>query len=86
MLGYGASRPGVDRRTVIEGIELGQEQADGVEVVVARVRLVSGVAGSVWPLRGLGRPGITVVTVDAPLAGPGSGHGAGDAGGRRTRG
>jgi hypothetical protein len=34
---------GVDRRTVIEDIEFDQE-ADGAEVVVARVRLRSGVS------------------------------------------
>ena len=35
---------GVDKRTVIEDIELGEEQADGVELVVARVRPRSGVS------------------------------------------
>ena len=33
---------GVDKRTVIEDIELGEEQVDGVELVVARVRPRSG--------------------------------------------
>ena len=35
---------GVDKRTVIEDIEFDQEGADGVELVVARVRPRSGVS------------------------------------------
>lgn len=55
---------GVDRRTVIEGIELGSEQPDGAElVVVARVRPRNSVSGrcgrcgarAPWYDRGEGR-------------------------------
>ena len=54
---------GVDRRTVIEGVELGQQRAGGVELVVARVRPRSGVSGrcgrcgsrAPWYDRGEGR-------------------------------
>ena len=54
---------GVDRRTVIEGIELGSEQPDGAQLVVARVRPRSSVSGrcgrcgarAPWYDRGEGR-------------------------------
>ena len=54
---------GVDKRTVIEGIEFAEERADGAELVVARVRPRSSVAGrcgrcgakAPWYDRGEGR-------------------------------
>ena len=54
---------GVDKRTVIEDIEVDQEGVDGVELVVARVRPRSGVSGrcgrcgrrAPWYDRGEGR-------------------------------
>ena len=54
---------GVDKRTVIEGIEFAEERADGAELVVARVRPRSGVSGrcgrcgarAPWYDRGEGR-------------------------------
>ena len=41
---------GVDKRTVIEDIEFDLEGADGVELVVARVRPRSGCGGPLRPV------------------------------------
>jgi len=54
---------GVDKRTVIEGVEFSEEGADGAELVVARVRPRSGVSRRC--VVSAGRPGMTVVRADA---------------------
>ena len=72
---------GVDKRTVIEGIEFEcEEEADGAELVVARVRPRSAVWGAV-AAAAAGRPGMTGVRVGAG-GGAWIGARAGGAGGR----
>ena len=55
---------GVDKRTVIEHIEFDRERADGVQVVVARVRPEAGF-GAVVAAAAAGRLGMTGVRVGA---------------------
>ena len=56
---------GVDKHTVIEGIEFDEEGADGAELVVARVRPRSAARGAAVAAAAAGRPGMTGVRVGA---------------------